>query len=112
MRKTLYSRLPRFIQVLVDDSQRLNEYGRFMRLAMTFGTLGFLYKFGQTMRYLESEKHAETAEQKAVRREMERKLREELTKEAVESSKIIPPSDDHIKAVIDLLLIHIIIITN
>jgi hypothetical protein len=97
----VYSRLPRFAQVLVEDTQRLNEYPRFMRLAMTFGTIIFLYKFGQTMQYLDSEKVVETPELRAKRRAQEKELRDQLTQEALSASRIKPVSDEHIRRVIE-----------
>jgi hypothetical protein len=97
----IYQRLPRFMQVLVEDAQRLNEYGRFMRLFLTFGTIGFLYKFSQTMAYMESEKRQETFEERLIRRKQERDLRKEIAKEALSSSRITPPSDEHIRRVIE-----------
>lgn len=96
----IYSKLPRFAQVLVEDSQRLNEYPRFMRLLLTFGTPFFLYKFTQTMQYLESEKHSETPEQRIARRQKEKEMRDKLTKEALSATQINPPSNKHIEDVI------------
>ena len=96
----VYGRLPRFAQVLVDDAQRLHEYPSFMRLAMTLGTITFLYKFGQTMAYMESEKHPETLEQRRERRRNEKAIREQLGQEALAASRIVPPTDDHIRNVI------------
>ena len=72
-----------------------------MRLAMTIGTIGFLYRFGQTMIYLESEKHEETPQLKADRRAKERRQRQELTREAMQASRIVPPSEEHVRAVIE-----------
>jgi len=97
----IYPKLPRPLQVLVEDTQRLNEYGRFMRVFLTVGTIGFLYKFGQTMRYLESEKRPETPEEREKRRRHERELREKIAAEALASSRIVPPSDKHIRKVIE-----------
>ena len=97
----IYQKLPRFLQVLVDDSQRLNEYGRFMRLALTFGTIGFLYKFGQTMAYMQAEKRPETPEERTDRRNKERELREVIAREALSASQIVPPSQQHINNVIE-----------
>lgn len=98
---SIFSKLPRFAQVLVEDTHRLNEYPRFMRLAMSFGTVFFLYKFAQTMQYLESEKHAESPDQRAARREQEKHMRDQLTQDAMASTQIIPPSDEHIRAIIE-----------
>lgn len=97
----MYSRLPRFVQVLVEDTQRLHEYGRFMRVFLTVGTIGFLYKFGQTMAYMEKEKRPETPEERIARRRHERELRDQIAREAMASSTIVPPSDDHIRNVIE-----------
>jgi hypothetical protein len=97
----MYSRLPRFVQVLVEDTQRLHEYGRFMRVFLTVGTIGFLYKFGQTMVYMEKEKRPESPEERAARRRHERELRELIAREAMESSTIVPPSNEHINNVIE-----------
>jgi hypothetical protein len=79
----------------------LNEYGRFMRLALTFGTIGFLYKFGQTMAYMDAEKRPESLEERIQRRKNERQLREEIAREALSSSMIVPPPEEHIKNVIE-----------
>jgi hypothetical protein len=97
----VYSRLPRPIQVLVEDAQRLHEYGRFMRIALTFGTIGFLYKFGQTMAYMQSEKRPETAEERAIRRNQDREARERIRQQALNSGIIKPPSEEHIRSVIE-----------
>jgi hypothetical protein len=96
----IYSRLPRPLQVLVDDSQRLHEYGRFMRVAITFGTIGFLYKFGQTMAYMNAEKRPETTEERTERRNKEREVRDRMRKSALQAGTVKPPSDDHIRRVI------------
>jgi hypothetical protein len=100
-RRIIYDKLPRFLQVLADDTQRLHEYGRFMRVFLTVGTIGFLYKFGQTMAYMEAEKRPETPEERLVRRRHERALRAEIAREALAASKIFPPSDEHIQEIIE-----------
>ena len=96
----IHKRLPRFAQVLADDMQNLHEYGRFMRVAMTVGTLTFLYKFSQTMAYMESEKREETFEERADRKKRERVLRDRLRDDALQASSIVPPSDEHIRQII------------
>ena len=96
----IYNRLPRFAQVLAEDMQNLHEYGRFMRVAMTFGTIFFLYKFSQTLAYMESEKREETLEERTSRRNRERILREQLRDEALHASSIVPPSEQHIRDIL------------
>ena len=96
----VYARMPRFAQVLVDDAQRLHEYPSFMRLAMTFGTITFLYKFSQTMAYMESEKHPETPEQRLTRRRKEKEIREILSQEALAASTVVAHAEEHIRNII------------
>lgn len=96
----LYNKMPRFLQVLAEDMQNLHEYGRFMRVAMTVGTVVFFYKFSQTMAYMESEKRQETPEEKANRRKQDQVLRERLRNEALRASSVVPPSDHHIRDII------------
>ena len=98
--KRVFNRLPRAAQVIVEDMQRLHEYGRFMRVALTCGTIGFLYKFGQTMAYMDREKRPETADERIARRIEERRIRDQLTTDALSAGKVKPPSDEHIRAVI------------
>jgi len=97
----LYSKMPKWLQVLADDTQKLNEYPSFMRLLMTGGTTVFLYKFGQTMMYLDSEKRPETEEERKVRREKEKEYREQVTQEALNASRIVPPSEEHIRSILE-----------
>jgi hypothetical protein len=79
----------------------MHEYGRFMRLILTFGTLGFLYKFGQTMAYMESEKRPESTEERAARRKQDREMREDVRQQALRAGSIVPPSNDHVRRVIE-----------
>jgi hypothetical protein len=88
------------LKVLADDTQKLNEYPSFMRVLMTGGTTFFLYKFGQTMKYLDKEKHQETAIERAARRTEERLYREKVRNHALTVGQIKPPSDEHIRAII------------
>lgn len=97
----IYARLPRFAQVLADDTQHMNEYGRFMRVAMTVGTAIFLYRFVDTMMYMEREKRPEREDERILRRIEEKRVREEIRQDALGSSRIKPPSDKHIQSVID-----------
>ena len=93
----VYGRLPTWLKVLADDTQKLNEYPSFMRLMMTGGTAFFLYKFGQTMQYLDKEKHQETPDERSARRAQERVYREQVRAEALKSGWIQPPTDEHIR---------------
>jgi hypothetical protein len=97
----VYDKLPKWLQVLADDTQKLNEYPSFMRLLMTGGTSVFLYKFGQTMVYLDSEKRPETGDERKTRRENERLYREKIRKEALFAGQIVPPSDNHIREILE-----------
>ena len=97
----VYARLPRFAQVLVDDTQHMNEYGRFMRVAMTIGTIGFLYRFADTMMYMEREKRQETPDERIHRRKEEKRMRDELRLDALNASSIVPPDDQHVRRIID-----------
>lgn len=96
----VYDKLPRWLQVLADDTQKLNEYPSFMRLLMTGGTSVFLYKFGQTMMYLDSEKRPETEDERKTRRDNERQYREKIRQEALFAGQIEPPSDEHIREIL------------
>ena len=98
--KRVFTRLPRFAQILLEDTQHMNEYGRFMRVAMTVGTAIFLYRFVDTMVYMEREKRPETDLERIHRRIEERRIREQLSQEALKSSKIAPPTASHIENVI------------
>ena len=97
----IYNRMPKWAQVLADDTQKLNEYPSFMRLLMTGGTAVFLFKFGQTMIYLDSEKRPETDDERKTRRQKEKEYREEVRQEALKAGKIIPPSDEHIRSILE-----------
>jgi len=72
-----------------------------MRLMMTGGTAFFLYKFGQTMQYLDKEKHQETPDERSARRAQERVYREQVRAEALKSGWIQPPTDEHIRYILD-----------
>jgi hypothetical protein len=97
----VYNKLPQWLQVLADDTHKLNEYPSFMRLLMTGGTAVFLYKFGQTMMYLDSEKRPETEQERKIRRENEKKYREKVRQEAMNAGKIVPPTDEHIREILE-----------
>jgi len=99
--RRIYNKLPTWLKVLADDTQKLNEYPSFMRLFMTGGTTFFLYKFGQTMQYLDKEKHQETEEERAARRIEERIYREKVRADALSTGRIQAPSDEHIQWVLE-----------
>ncbi len=71
-----------------------------MRVVLVIGTAGFLYRFADTMSYMESEKHEETAEQRRDRRMEERDIRQWLRLEALTAGSVHTPSNEHIQNIL------------
>ena len=102
LRTSVYPRLPRFGQILVDDLNNLHEYGRFMRVFLTFGVSVIMYKFAETMTQMNKEKRLETVREKAERIHEEKERREIQRLAALSPSQYVHvPSREHVQELLD-----------